>query len=167
MNPRDATVISAFAWHTGCGDRVVPTMPRTILIIDDNDAFRGMLRTVLEARGYKIIVARNGPEGLAIGAQQPIDAALVDVEMTDMDGFEFCRQFQEQNKAAGREVPVWIMTGVLRPGLTKKAAAVGALVVLRKPLNIEQTCAQFEREFRQRTEAAGSTGTGDLSRPPA
>lgn len=139
-------------------------MPRTILIIDDNDAFRGMLRTVLEARGYQIVVARSGPEGLTLGAQQPIDAALVDVEMAGMDGFEFCRQFAEQNQAAGREVPMWIMTGVLRPGLTKKAAAVGALVVLRKPLDIEQTCVQFEREFRERSRAAGSAG-GE-GRPP-
>lgn len=133
-----------------------PTMPRTILIIDDNDAFRGMLRTVLEGRGYHALVARNGAEGLVLAAQQPVDAALVDVEMGGMDGFEFCRQFREQNKAAGRDVPMWVMTGLLRPGLTKRAAAVGALVVLRKPLNIAETCAQFEREFRQRTNAAES-----------
>ena len=133
-------------------------MPHTILIVDDNDAFRGMLRAALEARGYVPLVARSGAEGLQLAAQYLVDAALVDVEMTEMDGFEFCRQFKEQNQAAGREVPMWIMTGVLRPGLTKKADAVGALVVLRKPLNIEQTCAQFEREFRHRRERLQDQG---------
>ncbi|MDO8544288.1 MAG: response regulator [Opitutaceae bacterium] len=142
-------------------------MPHTILIIDDNDAFRGMLRTVLDARGYRVVVARTGADGLQVAAQQPIDAALVDVEMSPMDGFEFCQQFQEQSKAAGRDVPMWIMTGVLRPGLTKRAAAVGALVVLRKPLNIEATCAQFEREFRQRTERAESAAEADSGPPSA
>jgi hypothetical protein len=45
------------------------------------------------------------------------------------------------------------MTGALRVGVNRKAAAVGALVVLRKPLNVEETCAQFEKEFHAR--AAG------------
>ena len=126
-------------------------MPHTILIVDDNDAFRGMLSTVLADRGYQTIAARSGAAGLQLAAEHPIDAALVDVEMPEMDGFEFCRLLQEQANSNGREVPVWIMTGVLRLGVNKRAAAVGALVVLRKPLNVQETCEQFEREFRQRT----------------
>lgn len=130
-------------------------MPHTILIVDDNDSFRGMLSTVLGDRGYNVLVARSGAAGLQLAAEHPIDAALVDVDMPEMDGFEFCRQLAAQDEASGRKVPVWIMTGVLQLGLNRKATAVGALVVLRKPLNVEETCAQFEREFQQR-DAAGS-----------
>jgi CheY-like chemotaxis protein len=126
-------------------------MPHTILVVDDNDAFRGMLSSVLSMRGYQAIVARSSAEGLQLAAEYPIDAALVDVEMPDTDGFEFCRLLREQSKAAGREVPVWIMTGAMRLGLNRKAEAVGALVVLRKPLNVDETCAQFEHQFHQRT----------------
>ncbi len=143
-------------------------MPHTILIVDDNDAHRGMLKTVLEMRGYQVLVARSGAAGLQHAAEQAIDAALVDVEMPEMDGFEFCRLLREQTKSGARPVPVWIMTGTLRLGLNKRAAAVGALVVLRKPLSVEDTCEQFEREFRQQTApsapAAGDTGGAP---PPA
>ena len=125
-------------------------MPHTILIVDDNDAFRGMLNSVLGMRGYRTLVARSGAAGLLLAAEHSIDAALVDVEMPGMDGFEFCRLLREQDKATGRELPVWIMTGTLRLGLNKRAAAVGALVVLRKPLSVEETCEQFEREFRRK-----------------
>jgi two-component system response regulator MprA len=126
-------------------------MPHTILIVDDNDSFRGMLATVLGLRGYQTVVARNGPGGLRLAAERNIDAVLVDVEMPEMDGLEFCRQLREQG-GVGRNVPVWIMTGALRIGVNRKAAAPGALLVLRKPLNIDETCAQFEQEFRQRTQ---------------
>lgn len=136
-------------------------MPHTILIVDDNDAFRGMLRTALEARGYRTLLARNGAAGLELAAASAVDAALVDVGMEEMDGFEFCRRLREQNQASGREFPVWIMTGILQPGLTKRAEAVGALVVLRKPLNLEEICGKFEREFRERTARARPPEAGD------
>lgn len=142
-------------------------MPHTILIVDDNDAFRGMLTSVLGLRGYQTLAARSGAEALQLAAAHPVDAALVDVEMPEMDGFEFCRLLRQQNEAGGRDVPVWIMTGTMRLGLNRRAAAVGALVVLRKPLSVEETCAQFEREFRQRAEpkAPGTAEAGGGSQP--
>jgi CheY-like chemotaxis protein len=129
-------------------------MPRTILIVEDNDLFRGMLSSMLALRGYTIVVARRGSEGLEIGATQQIDAALTDVDMPEMDGFEFCAQLREQQKAAGRDIPVWIMTGVMRPALTKKAANAGAVLVLRKPFPIEEVCSQIEAEFEKRASGA-------------
>lgn len=129
-------------------------MPHTILIVDDNDAFRGVLASTLNARGYRTVTARRGSDGLTLAADQRVDAVLVDVEMPEMDGLEFCRQLREQEQATGRNLPVWIMTGALRVGVNRRAAAVGALVVLRKPLNLDETCAQFEREFAQRREQA-------------
>ncbi|MBI5769522.1 MAG: response regulator [Verrucomicrobia bacterium] len=126
-------------------------MPHTILIVDDNDSFRGMLATVLGLRGYQTIPARTGADGLKIAAERHVEAVLVDVEMPQMDGLEFCRLLREQTQGATpADVPVWIMTGALRIGVNRKAAALGAMIVLRKPLNIDETCAQIERELRQR-----------------
>jgi len=144
-------------------------MSHTILIVDDNDAFRGMLTSVLGLRGYQTLAARSGAEGLKLAAEYQVDAVLVDVEMPEMDGLEFCRLLREQEQPTGVNVPVWIMTGALRVGVNRRAAAVGALVVLRKPLNVEETCAQFEREFRQRTgqQPPAATETGDGSPPAA
>ena len=137
-------------------------MPRTILIVEDNDMFRGMLSSMIALRGYTVIVARGGAEGLALAAAQPIDAAVTDVEMPEMDGFEFCRQLRAQQQAAGREIPVWIMTGVLKPALARKAAAAGTLLVLRKPFPIDEVCKQFEQEFAQ----PGSAAPAGASLPP-
>lgn len=125
-------------------------MARTLLIVDDNDLFRGMLRSMLELRGYNLIVARNGVEGLAVAAAQSIDGALTDIDMPEMDGYEFCRQLRAQQAAIGRDVPVWIMSGVFRPALAKKAAAAGALLVLRKPFPVDEVCGHLEAEFQKR-----------------
>ncbi len=125
-------------------------MSRTLLIVEDNDLFRGMLKSLLEMRGYTVIVARNGPEALALAAAQPCDGAITDIEMPEMDGYEFCRQLRAQQQARGIDLPVWIMSGVFRPALAKKAAAAGALFVLRKPFPIDEVCAQVEAEFRKR-----------------
>ena len=130
-------------------------MPRTILIVDDNDAYRGMMRTVLTERGYGVTVARSGAEGLAaVAADRAIDAVLADVDMPGMDGFEFCRRLRAERPADLPDLPVWIMTGVLQLGLTKRGNAVGAMLVLRKPFDVDEVCAQFERTFSARDEQA-------------
>jgi CheY-like chemotaxis protein len=139
-------------------------MPHRILIVDDNDAFRGMLNTVLSLRGYQTLPARSAAEGLKLAAEHPVDAALVDVEMPEMDGLEFCRQLRAREQGTGREVPIWIMTGGLRVGVNRKAAAFGALLVMRKPLNVEEVCTQFENEFHAR--ATGQARTAPAAPPP-
>src|SRR5471032_3141365 len=126
-------------------------MPRTILIVDDNDSYRGMLRTVLSERGYGVVVVRSGAEGLtAVAADPAIDAVLADVDMPGMDGFEFCRRLRAERAPDRPDLPVWIMTGALQLGLTKRGNAVGAMLVLRKPFNLDEVCAQFERAFAER-----------------
>src|SRR3954471_8990716 len=122
-------------------------MARTLLIVEDNDLFRGMLSSMLALRGYTIVTASRGSEGLAVAAAQKVDAVLTDVDMPEMDGFDFCAQIRAQQQAAGRDIPVWIMTGMFRPALAKKAANAGAVLVLRKPFPIEDVCAQIESEF--------------------
>src|ERR1041385_3464561 len=128
-------------------------MARTILIVDDNDAFRGMLGSALLERGYQVIVARCGPDGLA-AANYVVDAVLADVDMPEMDGFEFCRRLRDECSREGREVPVWIMTGALQLGLSKRGDAAGAKLVMRKPFNVDEICEQFERAFREREQRA-------------
>jgi len=138
-----------------CNARV-PT-PRTILIVEDNEMFRGMLSSMLSLRGYRVLIARRGSEALAIAAAEPVDAVLTDVDMPEMDGFAFCAEVRAQQLAAGRDIPVWIMTGVFRPALERKAASAGAVLVLRKPFPVEDVCAQVEQELERRAqEPAGS-----------
>jgi CheY-like chemotaxis protein len=141
-------------------------MSRTILIAEDNDMFRGMLSSMLELRGYIAVPARDGAEALALAAAQPVDGVLADVEMPEMDGFEFCARIRAQQQAAGQDVPVWIMTGTMRPALSKKAIAAGAVLVLRKPFPIDEVCARIEAEFEKRAGATPPDPAGEEQAAP-
>ena len=128
-------------------------MPRSILIIDDNAPFRGMLKTMLKMRGYEAVVASSAAEGLKLAAELPVDAVLVDYDMPVTNGLEFCLALRAQNESTGHSIPMWIITGSLHPEVGKRAAEVGALLVLRKPLNMEEMCGQLEREFARRSDS--------------
>jgi CheY-like chemotaxis protein len=128
-------------------------MARTILVVDDNAAFRGMLKSMLKMRGYEPVTAASAAEGLKLAAVPAVEAVLVDFDMPGMNGLEFCRQLREQNRAAAREQPVWIMTGALDPEVGRSASDVGALLVLRKPFNTDAMCAMLERELAKPSEA--------------
>jgi CheY-like chemotaxis protein len=125
-------------------------MARTILVVDDNAAFRGMLKTMLKMRGYEPVVANTPAEGLKYAAIPAVEAVLVDYDIPGMNGLEFCCQLQAQNRASGRDLPVWIMTGALDPEVGKSAGEVGALLVVRKPFNTDAMCAMLEKEFAAR-----------------
>ena len=133
-------------------------MSRTVLIVEDNDTYRGMLSSLISMRGYAVVPARNGEEGLAMAETQPIDAALVDVQMPGMDGFEFCQRLRAQRRAAGQDIPVWIMTGLFRPALNRRANEAGAQLVLRKPFHAEEFVSACERELLARAAAAKEGG---------
>src|SRR4051812_35461103 len=125
-----------------------PAMPRTILVIDDNPLVREVVRQMLEFRGYLVLVAEGGSDGLGLMETHRIDAAIIDVDMPRMNGIEVCRALVHKAAQIGSNVCVWLMTGVLRPGLTAGAAAAGALGVLAKPFTTDELVGCVERQFR-------------------
>jgi len=63
---------------------------QSVLLVDDSAFFRNMLAPVLKAAGYRVRVAPNAQEGLtALRSSQSFDVVLTDIEMPDMNGFEF------------------------------------------------------------------------------
>ena len=129
-------------------------MPRTLLVIDDNKPVRESLRFLLVRRGYEVLVAESGPEGIALAAQHPIDGALIDVQMPEMDGFEACRIILAEAAQAGRSPAIWMMTGGRSPNLAKNAAAAGALALFTKPFDFAELFRRFEEQFAQRPSGA-------------
>src|SRR5688572_12393501 len=106
---------------------------RTLLVIDDNKSVRESLRFLLVRRGYAVLMAENGPEGIELAAQHAIDGALIDVQMPGMNGFEVCRTLRQRAADAGRAFPIWMMTGGRSPNLVRLAAEAGALTLFSKP----------------------------------
>jgi len=69
--------------------------PMRVLLIDDDDIERALIRGRLEARGIRVSEAANGEEGLASFGGEPIAVAIVDWQMPVMNGLEFARRCKE------------------------------------------------------------------------
>ena len=123
-------------------------MAPTILIIDDNPLVREVVRQMLQARGYMVLVAEEGPAGLRQLAKHEVDVAIVDVDMPMMNGVEVCSALREQAAANGRTLPVWLMTGVTRPELAAGAERAGAAGILAKPFTTAELVACVEGALR-------------------
>jgi CheY-like chemotaxis protein len=92
-------------------DRAVGNAPsRHVLIVDDDDTSRAVLRRALEAAGWSVWDAENGRLALARLADARPDAILLDLVMPDMDGFEFMAEVRR--RPDWRDIPVVVVTAM-------------------------------------------------------
>lgn len=137
-------------------------MPRTLLVVDDNQSVRESLKFLLLRRGYTVHVAESGPEAIDIAHRHKIDGAMVDVNMPGMNGIEVCRALRERAAATGHNIAVWMMTGARTPEVVKLASEAGALALLGKPFDLPALYRRFEDQFGIKTGPTSATG-----KPPA
>ena len=105
-----------------------------ILVVDDEESIRMMLRAVLEEEGYEIIEAADGPEAVKAVEQDPLDLILLDIRMTTMDGIETLTEIRKISPF----VPVLMMTAYATVKTAVEALKAGAFEYLAKPLDIEE-----------------------------
>ncbi|HYC95066.1 MAG TPA: response regulator, partial [Sphingomicrobium sp.] len=107
-----------------------------ILIIDDDIRNIYSLTSVLEVHGVEVLHAERGSEGIAILQSEPgINAALVDIMMPDMDGYETMRRIRETPDIA--EVPLIAVTAKAMKGDRQKCLDGGASDYIAKPVDID------------------------------
>jgi DNA-binding response OmpR family regulator len=105
-----------------------------VLIIDDEENIRTTMRMALEAAGYEVGTAADGPEGLEqFGAGETWDLVLLDQRMPGMDGLEVLRRMRERNPSAR----ILMVTAYGTIELAVDAMKAGAVDFLRKPFTPE------------------------------
>lgn len=130
----------------------MPAGPSTFaLVIDDEPQIRRLLRTLLEADGYRVAEAPTGEEGLAAAAQKPPDVVLLDLGLPDLDGLEVLRRLREWTP-----VPVLILS--VRDDEDQKVAALdaGADDYVTKPFASSELLARLRVMLRHASNAAQS-----------
>ena len=110
-----------------------PDRPVRLLIVDDDPMIRLVAEERLGAAGFEVLEADGGASGIEAFASLRPDLVLLDVEMPDLSGFEVCRTIR--GGAAGRDVPILIMTGLDDVDSIDRAYRVGATDFVSKPLN--------------------------------
>jgi CheY-like chemotaxis protein len=107
-----------------------------ILVIEDYTDSRTLLSALLRARGYKVVEARDGKEGLRQASRTTPDLILMDLAMPEMDGVEATRQLRQRHVLA--RTPIFAISAYATGDVKDDAIAAGCAEVFRKPLDIER-----------------------------
>jgi len=106
-----------------------------VLVVDDEEQNRSLLRDPLEARGYEVEEAENGLLALQKIAARPPDVILLDLMMPKMDGFEVCRHLRKYAKTT--HIPILIVTALSDRKERLMGIEAGANDFLNKPIDIQ------------------------------
>ncbi|MEP6958865.1 MAG: response regulator [Nitrospirota bacterium] len=106
----------------------------TILVIDDQEPIRGLLRRALEEANYEVLEASNGRLGLELYRERLAELVITDIFMLEMKGLEMMLELNRNFP----EVKVIVMSGGLESeGALNVAKQLGARQTFQKPLDIE------------------------------
>jgi two-component system cell cycle response regulator DivK len=119
-------------------------MGSNILYIEDNPDNMMLVKRALEARGYILLQALKGIDGVAAAEKEEVDLILLDINLPDIDGYEVARRIRSSAKHALAYVPIIAVTANALKGDAEKALAAGCDVYMSKPINIRELWARVD-----------------------
>jgi len=115
-----------------------------ILVVEDDAGVRDLVRTRLVLAGFETHTARNGAEGVNRVLEVRPDAMVLDINMSEMDGFGVLRTLRAQN----RLVPTLVLTARHAAEDVRLAISLGAKDYLTKPFSEQQLLGRISRVLR-------------------
>jgi signal transduction histidine kinase len=109
------------------------TEPETILVVDDNGPNRRLFEAMLSTAAYKVVLAEDGAEAIAVFREQSPELVLLDLLMPGMDGFETFRRLRELPQ--GKETPIIIVTALTDLANVQRAIELSPDDFLAKPVH--------------------------------
>ncbi len=117
-------------------------MKQRILVVEDQEDNRRIMRDLLVNAGYEVIEAVNGVEAVAMAASAKPDLILMDLQLPLIDGLEATRRIKAE--PASREMPVIAVTSYALSGDNEKALAAGCDAYFSKPVSPRRLLAKIE-----------------------
>ena len=119
-------------------------MSRRILVVEDHEENRRIMRDLLTAAGYEMIEALTGEEGIVLAERERPDLILMDIQLPGLDGYEATRRIKAQ--PALRAIPIIAVTSYALSGDDVKALEAGCDAYVTKPFSPRALLAKM-REF--------------------
>jgi DNA-binding response OmpR family regulator len=126
--------------EAGVGDKGI-----SVLIVEDEASIRRGLSDVLRYRGCQVGVAADGAQGLALALEHPWDLIVLDIMLPEVDGFTVC----ERVRAAGREMPVLMLTAKGDEDDIVRGFEAGANDYVTKPFGVRELTARLDALLRR------------------
>jgi DNA-binding response OmpR family regulator len=119
-------------------------MPKTILVVDDQDNLRRMVKDYLTEEGFSVVTAENGRSALFVARQGNPDLILLDIMMPEMGGFEFMRAYRKE-----RDTPIILLTAKLEESDKVVGLELGADDYVTKPFGLRELVARIRAVLRR------------------
>jgi len=132
-------------------------MAEKILIVDDDSDVLDALTMVLESRGYRVITAQDGIEGLACLKAEKPDLMILDLLMPKMDGFGVMKELRDPRWAEFSEMPILIQTAVREEASRRRyeletGVTLGAADYVEKPASPDILLARIKKLVKRKQE---------------
>ena len=114
---------------------ITATAAPTILVIEDYSDTRELLSVLLHRRGYNVIEAEDGVEGLLKAGGSYPDLILLDLSLPEMDGVEVARHIRAQPKLS--RIPIFVVSAYVTEDIRQEVLAAGCTEVFAKPIDRE------------------------------
>lgn len=117
-----------------------------VLVVEDHEDTRVLLRTMLEMRGYRVAEAEDGEEGVRLARRVRPRLVIMDATLPKLDGISATRRIRSDPTLA--RVPVVFLSGHAQPNFRAAALDAGGTEFLVKPILLEDLAAVLERHLR-------------------
>ena len=114
-----------------------------ILVVEDDDKSRKLVRDLLTVKGYEIIEAETGEEGVRLARERRPGLVLMDIRLPGIDGIQALARLRTE--VATREIPVMAMTASVMAGDRQRVLDAGFDAFQSKPIQIRDFVAAVEQ----------------------
>ncbi|MCK4508175.1 MAG: response regulator [Desulfuromonadales bacterium] len=114
-----------------------------ILLIDDHQTVFRLLEAIVRIKGYTLLYAESGQQGIVMARKEQPDLVLLDVMMPDIDGFKVCQYLKENDDT--KEIPIMFLTARGADGDLELGRKAGADGFMTKPFQTIEVLKQIER----------------------
>lgn len=131
--------------------------PAKILIVEDDRQLLALMRINLELAGHTVLIVSNGPQGVALAAQEQPDLILLDIRLPGMNGLDVCRQIRRFSS-----VPIIMISARTAEENIVEGLDTGADDYLAKPFGESELAARVNAHLRRRQLTAAATHLPDV-----
>jgi two-component system cell cycle response regulator DivK len=110
------------------------TMPKTVLVVEDNELNMKLFNDLLEANGYRVVQARTGGEALSVAREAMPDLILMDIQLPEISGLQVTQQILNDPELA--EIPIIAVTAFAMKGDEERIRAGGCKDYIAKPISV-------------------------------
>lgn len=122
---------------------------KRILLIDDHQTVFRLLEAIVRIKGYVLLYAGSGQQGIVMARKEQPDLILLDVVMPDIDGFKVCQYLKENEDT--KEIPVLFLTARGADGDLDAGRNAGADGFMTKPFQTVEVLRQIESLLSEKT----------------